>query len=294
MARWQRADKNGVREIGILGEVCSYFRSAKTVGRILLLKGPRGTGMTFFARQIAEALNMECIPEVSYISKHISRAAFYELVSPQVTLKADWAASEPRREVPSDEYDRLLNWVRAEDDREDHPATEPAMKPSVPILVVTEFGPLVQRPEPSPPTPTAEVSDLPELDAMRRYVQRCPPIPALLVVDTIDELSEYYGVPSARLLNALRIDLVDHGLVNVICIQEKPADSSLDSLSDGIIVSGFSDVREQREWRMTIKDLRGHRVEQPTYAYRLCGVRIECAPSRKEIEDEIFDRLSGP
>ena len=248
--------------------------------------------MTFFARQIAESLDMECIPEVSYISKHISRAMFNELVSPQVAERSEWAMSEPRRPVPSDEYDRLLHWVRAEDDREGDPMPESGMTPSVPVLVVTEFGPRVQKPAPSTPMPAPEEPDLPELDAMRRYIQRCPRIPALLVIDTIDELSENYGVPAVRLLNALRVDLVDHGLVNVICIQEKPEDSSLDRLADGIIVSEFSDVRERREWRITIKDLRGQKVEQPTYKYKLRGARIECAPSQKELEDEMFERLT--
>ena len=248
--------------------------------------------MTFFARQIAESLDMECIPEVSYISKHISRAMFNELVSPQVAERSEWAMSEPRRPVPSDEYDRLLHWVRAEDDREGDPMPESGMRPSVPVLVVTEFGPLVQKPAPSTPMPAPEEPDLPELDAMRRYIQRCPRIPALLVIDTIDELSENYGVPAVRLLNALRVDLVDHGLVNVICIQEKPEDSSLDRLADGIIVSEFSDVRERRQWRITIQDLRGQKVEQPTYKYKLRGARIECAPSQKELEDEMFERLT--
>ena len=281
---------------GIPSEISAFLRSARRVGRLLLLKGRQGTGMSFFAVQLAEALGVECIPDANYVSIHISMAAFYEYLSPHRQASAsalEWKAAKPLRDVPGDAYRVLLNWVHGDDDSDSPPsATTVIPSASKPIPTLTEFGPIVTSRVEIPAEPPEDEPDLPEFDGMREYVRRCADLPAFLVIDTIDELAEHYGVPARRLLHALRIDLVDRGLANVVCLQEDPEDDSLDNLADGIIVSNFTDVRERREWSMTIRDLRGQSIEQPVYRYTLRGARIEAERSQKEIESELKRALS--
>jgi hypothetical protein len=115
---------------------------------------------------------------------------------------------------------------------------------------------------------------LPELEVAYDLAESNLPRKTLMVVDSIDALSERYGISSQRIVNTLQKDLVESSGTNVIYTLEESGKTEMDYLGDGVVqmVSGDCDGRRVRQ--MIIEKLRGQPVEQWKYFFTLVGGRM--------------------
>lgn len=115
---------------------------------------------------------------------------------------------------------------------------------------------------------------LPELEVAYDLAESNLPKKTLMVVDSIDALSERYGIPSSRIINTLQKDLVENSGTNIMYTLEKSGKTELDYLGDGVIQMLSEDRGGRRVRQMVIEKLRGQPVEQWKYYFTLEGGRM--------------------
>lgn len=112
---------------------------------------------------------------------------------------------------------------------------------------------------------------LPELDRAYDLVDRSLPEKSLIVVDSIRALSEHYGIPEKKVVNALQKDLVEKSNTNVILLDESLEGSELDHMVDGVIELKYEMIKGRRIRKMDIKKLKTTEIKNSSYIYTLEG-----------------------
>lgn len=115
---------------------------------------------------------------------------------------------------------------------------------------------------------------LPELEVAYDLAESNLPRKTLMVVDSIDALSERYGIGSARIINTLQKDLVENSGTNIVYTLEESGKTMLDYLGDGVIQMVSEDRGGRRVRQMVIEKLRGVAVDQWKYYLTLTGGRM--------------------
>jgi KaiC/GvpD/RAD55 family RecA-like ATPase len=115
---------------------------------------------------------------------------------------------------------------------------------------------------------------LPELEVAYDIAETNLPKKTLIVVDSIDALSERYGIQAQRLVNTLQKDLVENSHTNVIYTLERSGKTDMDYLGDGVIQMLSEDRGGRRVRQMAIEKLRGQKVERWKYYFTLDGGRM--------------------
>ncbi|UCF07889.1 MAG: hypothetical protein JSW28_09655, partial [Thermoplasmata archaeon] len=119
-------------------------------------------------------------------------------------------------------------------------------------------------------------SYLPEVDVIYDTIEEALPKKTLVVIDSINALSERYGIPAPKLINTFQKDLVENTTSNVVYILESSKETALDYLGDGVISLFHSSDRNGRRIRMMdIQKLRGCRITHSKYLYTLWGGRLK-------------------
>lgn len=114
---------------------------------------------------------------------------------------------------------------------------------------------------------------MPEIEMAYDVVDKALPERTLIVIDSIDALAEKYGLPPARLINALQRDLVEGCGTNIVYVLETP-DPLLDYLGDGVLYLSLNSSSGRRIRELDILKLRGCEIRQPKYVYTLLGGRV--------------------
>lgn len=117
-------------------------------------------------------------------------------------------------------------------------------------------------------------SDMPEIDLAYDSVESALPKRSLVVFDSIDALSEKYGVPANRLVMTIQKDLVENSAANVIYVMESAEAGHLDYLGDGVIYIKTGELNGRRYREIIISKLRGYEIEQHRHIISLSGGRI--------------------
>jgi len=115
---------------------------------------------------------------------------------------------------------------------------------------------------------------LPELEVAYDLAETNLPSRTLIVVDSIDALSEHYGIPAQRIINTLQKDLVENSGVNIMYTLEESGKTDVDYLGDGVFQMVSEDRNGRRVRQMIIEKLRGQPVEQWKYYFTLMGGRM--------------------
>lgn len=115
---------------------------------------------------------------------------------------------------------------------------------------------------------------LPELEVAYDLAESNLPRKTLIVVDSINALSERYGISAERIINTLQKDLVENSGTNIIYTLEEAGKTGLDYLGDGVIQLESGDIDGRRTRQMVIEKLRGVSVEQWKYYLTLTGGRM--------------------
>jgi KaiC/GvpD/RAD55 family RecA-like ATPase len=284
-------------------EILDFFRSPG--GHSLIIKGDAGTGKTTLALQLIEELASEQ-PEY-YLSMRVSDEALFrqfpwlrEKARRNEILKAGKAFL--RRTVPPerDEFDAKR--------REEMRVTKDLLQaltdePPSPTVVRTELRKLEGQIEAG--EITSEDDDLelctedgslvlemgtmlPELELAYDIVENNLPTKSLIVLDSIEALSENYGIPAQRIVTTLQRDLVEHSNTNITYVLETSGKSILDYLGDGIISMANEDRSGRRVRMLIIEKMRGASVQRWKYLFTLQDGRL------RVFEHDAYDDMVLP
>ncbi len=256
-----------------------------------MLKGDAGTGKTTLALQLIEELSEEQ-PDY-YLSTRVSDEALYN--------QFPWVKDRAKRDNVLKAGKAFLKRSKqgGEDEADQKQAALKAAKDLLRALTVQETSPMVARTELQKLEGQVESGELgsedetrflgeltedavtldlgillPELEVAYDLSESNLPKKTLIIIDSIDALSERYGIPSSRLINTLQKDLVESSSMNVVYTLEQSGKSPLDYLGDGVIVLTQQDREGRRLRQMIIEKLRGQAVSDWKYTFTLQGGRL--------------------
>jgi KaiC/GvpD/RAD55 family RecA-like ATPase len=248
-------------------EIVEFFNAEG--GHSLIVKGPAGTGKTTFALQLTEELGE--VTASHYLSSRVSdESLFRQFTWLKERLKPAGLQTGPRprsaSKVDRNALDQLEGkLVEGKEGEEAEPETVGAGEVKGNFLELT-LG-----------------YDLPELEAAYEFIDKRLPERSLVLIDSIDALSEHYGIPAARLITVLQKDLVEGSKQNVVYILEGSGETRLDYLGDGVVSLVSSEYQGRRLRVLTIEKLRGQQVQQHRYLYTLDSGRLTAFDIREEV-----------
>jgi len=247
------------KEGRIPGEVIDFLNASG--GHSLIVKGPAGTGKTTFALQLTEELGE--IGSSYYLSARVSDESLYNQfpwlrnrLKPK-GLEGPLKPSSATTKISRASIDQLIGRIETgqESGEEDEGKGLGADVRDGTIDIALGY-------------------DLPEVERAYEFIDGKMPSRSLLIVDSIDALSEHYGVAPSKLINVFQRDLVEGSTQNVLYVLESSGETRLDYLGDGVI-SLLSLEHEGRRLRsMTIEKLRGQQIRQHRYLYTLDSGRL--------------------
>lgn len=289
---------------GIPTELVNFFKGPG--GHSLIVKGLAGTGKTTFALQLAEELDN--ITKSHYISVRVSDESLYNQFP---WLRKKLAEKEKLKMAKSYAKTLTSNYVHQEKDTD--VALEVRIRTAQQLLRSLEGtsldGQKVNRQELQKLEGRIEMgeegmdedfgglgdgsflddtivfdlgSDLPEIDLAYDMVEQTLPDKTLVLIDSIDALSERYGVQSSKLINTLQKDLVEQSQADVLYILETGMDNKLDYLGDGVISFAKAEHKGRRLRVLNIEKLRGSEITQHKYIYTLKDGRVKTFAFKQE------------
>lgn len=271
-------------------------------GHSLIIRGMAGTGKTTLALQMIEELAQ--VQQSYYMSTRVSDQSLFnqfpwlldkvkegEILKARKTLKKK-ADSEMQVEKI------LLGLAAIKGDLK----TE---KVKAPRRELTRLEGNIEAGGEDPPLAEATGEDeltvtvgsmMPEIEMAYDVVDKALPERTLIIIDSIDALSEKYGLQASKLINALQKDLVEGCGTNVVYVLETP-DPLLDYLGDGVLYLSFNNATGRRVRELDLLKLRGCEIRQPKYVYTLLGGRVrtfEYGRYSKPDKPRAFDLIPDP
>ncbi|MBI0583854.1 MAG: hypothetical protein ISF22_06455 [Methanomassiliicoccus sp.] len=258
-----------------------------------MLKGDAGTGKTTLALQVIEELADEQ-PDY-YLSTRVSDEALFR--------QFPWARDRAKR-------DNILKAGKAflRRNKDTPSVTESPAAQHLTLLAAKDLLKVLNKEEASPSVVRSELQRLegqveagevggdgeegftgeitqdeitldlgvilPEMEVAYDLAESNLPRKTLIVVDSINALSERYGIPAARIINTLQKDLVENSGTNIIYTLEESGKTDLDYLGDGVIQMQSEDRSGRRIRQMVIEKLRGVPVGQWKYYLTLTSGRM--------------------
>lgn len=119
---------------------------------------------------------------------------------------------------------------------------------------------------------------LPELEVAYDRVEESLPDRSLIVIDSIDGLSEKYDISADRLLTVIQKDIVEGSGANVVYVLESSGGSHMDYLGDGVVSMSAAEKEGRRVRLLSLDKLRGVKVDKHKYAFTLVNGRLETFP----------------
>lgn len=226
-------------------------------GHSLIVKGSAGTGKTTFSLQLIE--EMKGLQNSYYLSTRVSDESLFQQF-PWLKEKIE----DNKRRVA--EMAQKLNVDRTELRK---------LEGQIELGEADEFGGQFHGEVDEEGIVLDLGSYLPEVDVIYDTIEEALPKRTLVVIDSINALSERYGIPATKLINTFQKDLVESTKANVVYILENSKESALEYLGDGV-VSMFhsSDSNGRRIRMMDIQKLRGCEIPHSKYLYTLLGGRL--------------------
>ncbi|MDH4123898.1 MAG: hypothetical protein OEV21_07445, partial [Thermoplasmata archaeon] len=256
-------------------EIISFLSSPG--GHSLILRGMAGTGKTTMALQLIE--EMAHIQQSYYMSTRVSDQSLFNQfpwLQDKVREGDVLKARKKLHKKAGSEMDMekiLLGLAQIKEELK----TE---KKAAPRKELARLEGNIEEGEEGPATPGGEGemivtvgSMMPEIEMAYDVVDRALPSRTLVAIDSIDALSEKYGIQSSKIVSALQRDLVEGVGTNVVYILETP-DPLMDYLGDGVVYLSLVRQGERRIRIIDILKLRGCEIRQPQYVYTLLGGRV--------------------
>ena len=240
-------------------EILEFF--AVPGGHSLIAKGPAGTGKTTFALQLTEELGETVASH--YLSSRVSDESLYfqfpwlrERLRPSSIQPGPRTSGEGQKVVRT-ALDQLIGNVQEGEETGDETEKSKLASDVKDGFLDIALG-----------------YDLPELEAAYEFVNGRMPSRSLVLIDSIDALSEHYGIAASKLINVIQKDLVEGCKQNVVYVLEGSGENRLDYLGDGVLSFSATEHKGRRLRVLTIEKLRGHQVSQHKYLYTLDAGRL--------------------
>lgn len=212
-------------------------------GHSLIIKGEPGSGKTTFALEILNQLKDEF--EVKYVSTRVADEVLF-LQFPWLEEVMKRKPEKKERRIKRSELNKLEGLI--------------------------EEGLIEERVKLEEGEALIEVGEmLPELEEIYDFVEGVYPKRALICVDSIDGLSEKYGVPAEKILYTLQKDIVESGVANTIFILENAGFENIEYLGDGVVSLHHEPWDSYWKRYMYIQKLRGAPIKNSRYIYTLYG-----------------------
>lgn len=257
-------------------------------GHSLIVKGLPGTGKTTFALQLIEELG--ATTSSYYLSTRVSDASLFHqfhwlkgLLKKNKLLKVGGIYSKiiHSEKLHEEDFDISVDTnVRTGK----HPLKGPEEKDKVRREELKKLEGRIEMGDVGIEDKVGEIegdtitfdlgSDLPEMDTIYDAVDSWKPQKSLVVLDSVDALSETYGIGASRLMNTLQKDLVENSGTNLLFVLEASTETALDYLGDGVIHLSTGEHEARRIRMMTVEKLRGAEIKHPNYLYTLNEGRL--------------------
>jgi KaiC/GvpD/RAD55 family RecA-like ATPase len=118
-------------------------------------------------------------------------------------------------------------------------------------------------------------SDLPEIERIYERVESQLPQQICVAIDSIEALSEKYGIPEGRIINMLHKDLVENTNSYLVIVLEKHENLDLDYYVDGVVLLDHGEVDGRAYREIHIQKLRGCETRHHKYLYSLADGRMQ-------------------
>ena len=226
-------------------------------GHSLIVKGSAGTGKTTFSLQLIEDLKE--IQNSYYLSTRVSDESLF-LQFPWLRKKMEESKSKVA------EKEKKLNVDRTELNK---------LEGQIELGEADEMGGSFYGEADEEGIILDLGTYLPEVEVIYDTIEEALPKKTLVIIDSINALSERYGIPAPKLMNTFQKDLVESTKANVIYVLETSQETSLDYLGDGVISLFLTSDRNGRRIRMMdIQKLRGCEISHSKHLYTLLGGRF--------------------
>ncbi|MFW6071879.1 MAG: ATPase domain-containing protein [Thermoplasmatota archaeon] len=90
-----------------------------------------------------------------------------------------------------------------------------------------------------------------------------------MIIDSIEALSDHYGIPKEKIVSALQKDLSDNGNTNLIFITESMETSKIDYIVEGIVELEKRNYDNKVLREVSILKLKGKQVQNSKYNFSL-------------------------
>ena len=117
-------------------------------------------------------------------------------------------------------------------------------------------------------------SDLPEIERIYERVESQLPKQICVAIDSIEALSEKYGIPAGRIINMLQKDLVENTNTYLVVVLEKHDNLDLDYYVDGVVLLDNGELNGRAYREIVIQKLRGCETRHHRYLYTLTEGRL--------------------
>ena len=224
----------------------SFFR--QNYGNSLIIKGKPGAGKTSFALELLNVVREE-VP-IHYISTRASEDP--------LLLKFPWL-----QEIASGKRSR---------NRETERISEASKINLENLEKMIEEGRLANGSHGDVTSGLVlNVEELlPELEYLYTFVDKNLSRNPLIVIDSIEALSEKYALDSSLLFSIIQKDLVEASGANVIVVMESDGENKLDYYSDGVVAMTYELPNNFLIRNVKIEKLRGVSIgSSPIYIYSL-------------------------
>ncbi|MEM4161326.1 MAG: gas vesicle protein GvpD P-loop domain-containing protein, partial [Thermoplasmata archaeon] len=123
--------------------------------------------------------------------------------------------------------------------------------------------------------------EVPEIENLYDRIQSLLPSRCMVVIDSIDGMGEKYGIPYSRIVDALQKDLVEQTDVNLAVVVESDGPTPIDYLVDGIVSLGMERYGMSLTRELSIKKMRGVKIEKPYHLFTLLDGRFHVLEDRE-------------
>lgn len=230
---------------GLLDLFKTFFQ--QNYGKSLVVKGRPGAGKTTFALEFLDYVR-ELTP-VLYLSARFSDAPLAE----QFPWLPEYSAKKIETRISQREFTNVISESLGK------------------LEKMIEEGNITTQLTSAESGLVLNIRDLvPEIQLIYDFVDKNYGKSPIVVLDSIDALSEKYGIDSATIFSVLHSDLVENSGANIIVIMEEMHNTKLEYFSDGVVSMDY-DVKEDFLVRaLTIAKLRGMSTgSSPVWLYSL-------------------------